>query len=72
MPNRGEIRGLIGGRYEGDKSCSVDIYKDDNGTNIIHCDFDYDIYYHWVIDENGDVKFELGSPFELDIDLDSA
>lgn len=60
--NYSEIRGLYSGVYfVEEEDCSISIRKTDKGTCISTYDYDLEIYYHWVIDENGEVKsFTIG------------
>jgi hypothetical protein len=62
-----EIRGLLAGKYvQDDGDCILDISKMDDGTHVYHVDFEHDICYHWIIDENRKVvSFNISSPFEV-------
>ena len=62
---KGEIRSLVAGIYNADEdSCLLEVYRDHYGIHIVNVDFDLDWYYHWIIEENGEVSFDLGSVTE--------
>ena len=64
MINKGEIRDFKSTTVTADEGdCLLDTYKDDEGIHIINVDFELDIFYHWVLDQNGQVvNFFIGSP----------
>lgn len=67
---KSEIRGLIAGDYlveEGDLGeVGLEIYRDDQGVHIWNVDYEYDSYYHWCINELGEVvDFEYGAVSEM-------
>ena len=56
-----EIRGLPAGYYYSDDgSILFKICKTDQGAHIEVADFDGNVFYAAIIDENGKTKFECG------------
>lgn len=61
-----EIRGFLSGHYKSSDECGLEVFSTDDGTNIIHIDYDLDLYYHWIINEKGNVVyFNMGSPSSI-------
>lgn len=61
---RGEIRGLLSKEYVADDGdCLLDIFTNDDGIHVVHVDFAAEIYYHYIINEKGNlINFEIGNP----------
>lgn len=58
---KGEVRGLKSGTYfSKDDSCLFKVSKNDLGVKLEMADLDADIFYEFVIDEEGKVNFNWG------------
>ena len=56
-----EIRGLRPGQYyQDDGDCILDIYEFNESVHICFVDLDMDIYYHWVLDDEGHCAMLIG------------